>query len=581
MAAEILSDLSRATDNNSSPIEGAQWLFCATGTLTPQAVYTTAALDTEHSNPVVADAAGRFPPIYFDASLSYRGILKNAAGATLSGMDIDPINAGIASALAASAGAALVGFLQSGTGAVARTADAKLKDLALSVKDFGAAGDDVADDTAAIQATFAAASASGKAVYIPAGTYKITGLTLTGDQNEFCIFGDGRRETILKLYTASTATYALDYSLGDNSSAIGFRLSNIGITCNGGAAMGRGIRFLTTATNSAFSQCELDNIRIQNCTEGVYLYGVVYMSTFRNITITGVAAAGRGWNTLGIGGQVIYNTFQDLEVTGVEAAGYAYYFDISASRFKNLTADACIYVNGAYNSIDGMVIEGIHAATPASTNAMEFNQISSAENLAVIQTPNTKCTVAVAIQGPNFRLSGLRIPDAGAGNQPNRALMLYTGNKGSIDNVHCDLAITDKLEVYLSDAILNNFVFTGCDAVTDRAISYEEGTWTPTFTGWSAPSSATGRYVRTGNLVTLFISGVGGVAPASGDIGGLPFAASAAAGGNAMLSSSTPSRNFIGRIYPGNSVIDSLPSAVTDFDTPTQYWTLTATYRAA
>jgi polygalacturonase len=43
------------------------------------------------------------------------------------------------------------GFTQSGTGAIQRTVENKLKDT-VSVKDFGAVGDGVADDTAAIQA---------------------------------------------------------------------------------------------------------------------------------------------------------------------------------------------------------------------------------------------------------------------------------------------------------------------------------------------------------------------------------------------------------------------------------------------
>jgi hypothetical protein len=70
--------------------------------------------------------------------------------------------------LSASTGSSLVGFVQSGTGAVARTVQDKQRDV-VSVKDFGAVGDGATDDTAAIQA----AHAASRNVYYPAGTYKI------------------------------------------------------------------------------------------------------------------------------------------------------------------------------------------------------------------------------------------------------------------------------------------------------------------------------------------------------------------------------------------------------------------------
>jgi len=97
----------------------------------------------------------------------------------------------------ASSGASLVGFLQSGASATARTAQDKLRE-AISVKDFGAIGDGVADDTSAIQLAWDAANlAGGGAIHVPAGTYLLSSaLVITGCDNVL-FYGDGVDATIL------------------------------------------------------------------------------------------------------------------------------------------------------------------------------------------------------------------------------------------------------------------------------------------------------------------------------------------------------------------------------------------------
>ncbi len=82
------------------------------------------------------------------------GLTSTTAGLTTS---VNNLNA---------ATSALDSFTQTGAGAVARTLDGKLADF-VSVKDFGAVGDGVTNDTAA----FAAALAASFNVYIPPGTY--------------------------------------------------------------------------------------------------------------------------------------------------------------------------------------------------------------------------------------------------------------------------------------------------------------------------------------------------------------------------------------------------------------------------
>ncbi|CAB4155331.1 Bacteriophage P22 tailspike, N-terminal [uncultured Caudovirales phage] len=71
-------------------------------------------------------------------------------------------------------GSSLVGFIRAEAGAVARTAEDKLREH-LSLKDFGAIGDGVADDTAAIDAWLAAVMATGKPGYWGEGHFRYTG----------------------------------------------------------------------------------------------------------------------------------------------------------------------------------------------------------------------------------------------------------------------------------------------------------------------------------------------------------------------------------------------------------------------
>lgn len=72
-------------------------------------------------------------------------------------------------------GAGLVGYIPNATDAVGRTVADKLAET-YSVKDFGAVGDGMADDTWAIQSAINAVIESGQMgrVYIPSGVYRIT-----------------------------------------------------------------------------------------------------------------------------------------------------------------------------------------------------------------------------------------------------------------------------------------------------------------------------------------------------------------------------------------------------------------------
>jgi hypothetical protein len=84
----------------------------------------------------------------------------------------------------------LVTFIQAGAGAVERTAQSKMRET-VSVKDFGAVGDGVTDDTAAIQAALTYAGTIKCGVYVPgsSASYLVTDEFTVPDG--VTVFGDG------------------------------------------------------------------------------------------------------------------------------------------------------------------------------------------------------------------------------------------------------------------------------------------------------------------------------------------------------------------------------------------------------
>jgi hypothetical protein len=183
MSKLLTLPLSRVTDANVNPLSGALLYAYLTGTTTPTPTYTTSALSVAHPNPIVADGNGLLPPVFLDPSVTYRFKAKTAAGADIAGMDWDPVTA-------LSSGE--VQFLQSGTGAIIRTSQDKMRDFIPVALLAGIdAGTSTTDVTAYFQAAVDAAHSAGKAaVYAPPGYYIVhgtitmpAGVTLYGESS--------------------------------------------------------------------------------------------------------------------------------------------------------------------------------------------------------------------------------------------------------------------------------------------------------------------------------------------------------------------------------------------------------------
>jgi hypothetical protein len=247
-------------DNNGVILSGGKIYTYAAGTTTNQTTYTSAAGTTAHTNPIILDSAGRVPSgeIWLTGGLAYKFVLKNASDVLIgtydnvSGIGDTTELLAYEAAVAASSGSSLVGFIQTGTGAVATNVQTKLRET-VSVKDFGAVGDGVADDTAAIQAAINAASN----VYVPAGTYMCGNILV---KSNLRITGESTA-AILKLLPNAT-TYSINGSQADVNGRYPGNVICSTLNHTGGSYYDNGTR----AKNENNSSYIFENVIIENLT---------------------------------------------------------------------------------------------------------------------------------------------------------------------------------------------------------------------------------------------------------------------------------------------------------------------------
>jgi hypothetical protein len=94
------------------------------------------------------------------------------------------------------------------TGSTVRGLDDKLAEL-VSVKDFGAVGDGVADDTAKFQAAIDFVTVGGGIVFVPKGTYQISNITL---KSGVTLQGMGAFASVIRATSASATVVTMEAS---------------------------------------------------------------------------------------------------------------------------------------------------------------------------------------------------------------------------------------------------------------------------------------------------------------------------------------------------------------------------------
>jgi hypothetical protein len=250
------------------------------------------------------------------------------------------IVAGAAPSLVGPNGSALVGFLQAGTGAVARTVQDKNRDV-FHAKDFGVLADGVTNDRVALLAAMNAASAAKAVLHLPAGTIMVDSIDLPAN---IALIGETRGRTVIKRTASATQNYII----------------------GAGSRNGVSLENITVDGNRAANTNPAHNILLQGCNE-YFLSNVTSKNAKGNGTYgCGIAIVG-GTD----GANNTFSSIQSCKFTDNDV--YGAYVSVTDRFLFN----ACEFVR---NTFDGLSIaNGVPPAAPtekywAVTNCrMSFN----------------------------------------------------------------------------------------------------------------------------------------------------------------------------------------------------------------
>jgi hypothetical protein len=298
--------------------------FYGVGTLVSAPVYSDEILSTIQVQPITLDANGKTPlPVYTATPL--RCIIKSAAGATL--QDISRIdgdraelvgvsNAGwtatdlnsILTALKTSTGGIDGQFLDAGAGAVVRTIQAKFSELQVSVKDYGAVGNGIADDTAAVQAAINRVSAlAGGRVFFPAGNYNTSSVLTIAGTAPIVLVGVSRDRSVIQ---GTNATANLITITGSGSSVV----TDLQLLSSGSTG--------TAISNASAGTCIFNNLNISQHTNGIASTGACLVN---NVTAVAKPASTGTGIAVTMPGSIVMDCFLSyatgLDITAAGGAG--------------------------------------------------------------------------------------------------------------------------------------------------------------------------------------------------------------------------------------------------------------------
>jgi parallel beta-helix repeat protein len=291
MTLKIISPVAnnQQFNNSGQMLSGGTITVYQAGTLTLATIYANSA-GGALANPITLNSSGRIPngEIYLDVGLYYDIVIKSGSTVletynNVTGVgNLNDANYVTTTSLSSASGSNLVGYTSGTSNSVPRTVQAKLMET-ISVKDFGAKGDGVTDDTVAINR--ALTDGAGKEVYFPTGTYSISSTLVI--QSNTRLAGVGQGGSVIKLSTgfpAASAGLANANSGGTPNTYYDNNIEIIGLRFDGNSNATRTGNFVEFAKTQdcVVSECEFINHTYICIAIGGSRNVKVYKNTFKN-----------------------------------------------------------------------------------------------------------------------------------------------------------------------------------------------------------------------------------------------------------------------------------------------------------
>jgi hypothetical protein len=475
----------------------------------------------------------------------------------------------------------------------------------VNVKDFGAVGDGVTDDTAAIQAAITAS----RTVYIPAGNYIISSpLFLTLAQQKLYGAGKGTVNLTAKIGFASATVggstgspiiwYQPSGAWNVNSGWVqGGEIS--GLTINAAGYAAEGIRLNRVVESTVIADCEIVNAGI-----GINGTGFGWNTTFQNCYIhdcsIGAIRLNGSYNGCSLVGCFLYGGSLTTQVLldvngGSTAVSYGignFGISVTGGAIEGcLTGARLIYSSVAFSGVDFEVCgnnfitsTGIYAGTYPSwtlNNAAPPITVTGCNFVGTTSAAGSGAPYigGIVVQGGEAVVSGCYFINSGSAPAPGVYALngAATGDLTPNEPSPCITSINNVFPGWNYQNFLNTVAKV---ALTD----YQIGTWTPILNSWTnvgapfIPNSGTACYwSKIGNQVVLTFNMAGGTSLSStlntSTITGLPFVPSQAASGSmitqtgasfASAGSVILATTGAGTIYPATSgVVNSVVITIT------------------